>query len=307
MNFDSIIKNANLNRLSKSASTFAANYRFWINYLFERTMLLFKWENLSKDPDVFGLSLSQKEIEIPLMANGMCAVYSGKETKGEPLPFFADFSGEPTLFYDTKKSLSISSPIFSGVFEIGTEVALIGNTSTYTSLYPLINRYAILLAHMEVSLINTLINGRDSGGIPVASTESQRQSIMAYRDSLCTGKVGVIMDPAFLGVDFKGISKNTTLSVLELVEAMDNTLEGFYNAIGVRTTWKKKGNMIQEEIQANDSMVLLNISDMLESRKRGCEMVNNLFGTNWTVEKVSILEYKEDGENEQTNDLERNL
>ena len=88
---------------------------------------------------------------------------------------------------------------------------------------------------------------------------------------------------------------------------MDNTLEGFYNAIGVRTTWKKKGNMIQEEIQANDSMVLLNISDMLESRKRGCEMVNNLFGTNWTVEKVSILEYKEEGENEQTNDLERNL
>ena len=74
-----------------------------------------------------------------------------------------------------------------------------------------------------------------------------------------------------------------------------------------RMTLKEIYDMIQEEIQANDSMVLLNISDMLESRKRGCEMVNNLFGTNWTVEKVSILEYKEEGENEQTNDLERDL
>lgn len=223
------------------------------------------------------------------------------------MPFFANFSGMPTIFYDEYKSLSIRSPKITGNFEIGKEIAKIGNTSLNNSLYPLVNRYAILLAHMEVSLVNTLINGRDSGGIPVASTEAQKQSIMSYRDALCTGKVGVIMDPAFLGVEYKGINKNTTLSVSELIEAMENTLESFYNAIGVRTTWKKKGNMIQEEVQANDSMVLLNISDMLESRKRGCEMVNDLFGTNWSVEKVSILEYKEseDGADEQKNQPER--
>lgn len=306
MNFESIIKTSNAKKLSKTASTFSANYRFWMNYLFERTMLLFKWNGLPEDPNVKGVTLQQKEIEIPLMVEGICGVYAGKETKGNPMPFFADQGGDPTIFYDTYKSLMIRSPKFANSLKVGTEVAMIGNTSLNNSLYPLVNRYAIMLAHMEVSLINTLINGRDSGGVPVASTEAQRQSIMNYRDALCTGRVGVIMDPAFLGVDFKGISKNTTLSVSELIEAMENTLESFYNAIGVRTTWKKKGNMIQEEVQANDSMVLLNISDMLESRKRGAEMVNNLFGTNWTVEKVSILNYDQEGEqkNEQKTELE---
>ena len=48
--------------------------------------------------------------------------------------------------------------------------------------------------------------------------------------------------------------------------------------------------MIQEEVEANDSMLLLNISDMLDSRKKGAEKVNTMYGTNWSVKLAEGLE-----------------
>ena len=62
--------------------------------------------------------------------------------------------------------------------------------------------------------------------------------------------------------------------IKDLVETRKNLMTDFYNAIGVRTAWSKKGNMIVEEVTGNDSMVLFNINDMLESRKKGCEKIN---------------------------------
>ena len=53
--------------------------------------------------------------------------------------------------------------------------------------------------------------------------------------------------------------------------------------------------MIEEEVAANDSMLLLNLNDMLAARQKGCEAVNSLFGTNWSVDVAEELKYlKED-------------
>ena len=55
--------------------------------------------------------------------------------------------------------------------------------------------------------------------------------------------------------------------------------------------------MIVEEVKADDPMLLLNLSDMLEFRKRGCDEVNRLFGTNWTVELNPVIDYVEEESN----------
>lgn len=294
---ENLLKNyKEIKPLSKSSSSFSACYDFWVNVLFERTMRLFEWNGLDK-------KIPQKEIEIPLLMNGMCAM---KHYEGRVTPFFANYAGEPTVFYDEWKSVSLRSPKYSDVLKVDEECTVIRNNALCNSMYPLVHRYAIILAHMEVSLVNTLINGRDSGGIPIASTEQQKKAIETYRDDLCNGRVGSILDPAFSGVQFIGVDKNTTLNIREIVECMENTLDSFYNAIGVRTSWNKKGNMIEEEVSANDSMVMLNIEDMLEARKRGAEDTNELFGTNITVEKTTILRYNAGGSEDGTNNSEEN-
>ena len=38
-------------------------------------------------------------------------------------------------------------------------------------------------------------------------------------------------------------------------------------------------------------MLLYNISDMLEERKKGCKRVNNMFGTNWSVRLSDEIDY----------------
>lgn len=268
-------KNTNIKSLTKECGTFADGYAYWKELLFERAVKLFKWENTYE--------IEPHEIEVALLMGGACGVTDKYNRK--LAVFNGWYAGEPTVYFDEYKDFSIYSPVFSGVFRIGKDIEIIKNNALMNSIYPLVHRYAVMLAHTEVSFINTMINGRDSGGIPIASTQAQVQAIENYRNSLCNGKVTSILDPAFAGVQFVSVDKNTVLNIKELMEVRENLLNAYYADLGVKTAWNKKGNMINEEVEANNSMLLLNISDMLDQRQKGCERINKMFGTNW---KVSI-------------------
>lgn len=282
---EDILKNGHVKALSKGSGSFTQCYRYWINTLMERCSRLFVWEGVEDVPT--------REIEFPLLFTGKCVV---AKYKGTVTPFYGDYSGAPTVFYDVWESASIYSPVHSEILKLGKKAVLMRNDDMMNGVYPIAHRHAVLLAHTEVSLINTLVNGRDASGVPVVGTEAQKTSVEAYRAALMEGRVGAVMDKAFLGVDFKKANTSTALSVHDLVEAMQTLLESFYNAIGVRTSHSKKGNMIVEEITSNDAMIMLNIDDMLECRQEACKEINRLFGTNWSVRKASILEYDDAGQ-----------
>lgn len=273
--------NKNAKSLSKTSGTFEAGYDYWSEALFERTMRIFVWKKT--------ISVPPKEIESPLIIDGTCGV--SNKYKGNIAAFHGAFGGAPTVYYDDFKKYNVNSPVYSASLDVDKDVVVIDNNSARNSLYPLIHRYASMLSHVEVSLVNTLINGRDSGGIPIASTEAQKQSIENYRNALCNGKVSAILDPAFSGVQFLGINKNTTLQVKDLIEVRENLLNSFYHDIGVKTAWNKKGNMIVQEVQADNGMLLLNLSDMLNSRKIGADKVNKMFGTEWEVDIAEEIRY----------------
>lgn len=255
------------------ADGYRAGYDFWLRALFERAMRLFVWTGTGDVPP--------KEIEGILLSNGSAGVLSYKKAMGV---FAGEYSGTPTIYYDEWRDYSFHSPVYSGTRRIGRDIVVIQNDSCRTSIMPLCHRYAAMLAHTEVSLVDTLINGRDAGGVPIASTEAQKKSIEEYRNALCNGRVGAILDPAFSGVDFKTTTSNTQLNIKDLVEVRENLLDAFYADLGVRTGYKKKGNMIQDEISADDPKLLLNISDMLHMRQLGAEKVNALYGTSWSVD-----------------------
>ena len=52
--------------------------------------------------------------------------------------------------------------------------------------------------------------------------------------------------------------------------------------------------MITPEITANDGLLQLNISDMLNERKLGCGRVNAMYGTNWSVRLADELQYNDE-------------
>ena len=272
--------NKNVTFYNSNSDTVPVFYNIWRELLCERIMNLFTWNS----------DVSEKEIEQRLLLTGTCGIAYYKDSL---TAFYGNFYGV-TKYYDEYTHYIVNSPVYSKELEIGKEIAVIDNNKLRNSITPLIHMYATLLAHNDVTMIHTLVNGRETGGTPVAGTQKVSESIKQYRSSLKKGIFNPIIDGAFLNAKFIDSHRTNQVLIKDLAETRKNLMSDFYNAIGVRTAWSKKGNMIVEEVTGNDSMVLFNINDMLESRKKGCEKINKLFNVNWTVEKNKELIYRED-------------
>lgn len=267
-------------KLSKGACTYNALYGYWREQLFERVMRLFVWES----------DVEQKEIEQRLIIAGHCGI-TKLPRKKELTAMFGTFYGV-TEYFDEFKNYTVHCPIYAGTRTIGKDVAIISNNAERNPVLPLIHHYAQLLAHAEVTFLNILINARDNSGIPIVSTERQKQAVLQYQGKKFNGQYSAIADPGALGVNY---TQQTTLNsslYKEMWETRNNILKEFYSDIGVKAAFEKQSNTIDAEVRSNDSLLLLNIKDMLEYRKRGCEAVNKLYDTNWSVKVSDEINYR---------------
>lgn len=276
--------NSNQKRLASGSQSFSFWYRYWKNNLFEQTVHIFVWDTNNEIPNT--------EIEKITMWNGTSGVTDKyKNSKGHMGVFNGVNCGKPTIYFDLWQDYQIISPLDSRILKINKDVVMIMNNSCKTSVEPLIHTFAVLLAHTDVSIINKLINAREKA-VPIAGSKSQLRALENYRSDLANGKVTPIYDPALSFVDFKTIPSSNDMNLAELQEFKRTTLEMFLNAIGIKTSHEKKGNMIEEEVAANDSLIVFNIDDMFNCRKTACDEINALFGRDWSVKKSECIDYK---------------
>lgn len=272
----------NISKLARESTTFNTWYLYWRDELFERVMRLFVWEGTDDD-------LDPKEIEQRLHLAGHLGIT--KIPRDNKLTaMYGSFFGV-TKYLDEFTGYTVRCPIYSGQRTIGKDVVVISNSSLRNPTYELVHHYAVLLAHCEVSIVDSLVNCRDSGGIPVANTEKQKQSIQQYQGKVYNGEYGVVTDIGNLGINYLGGDRKTQLSIMELYEVRERLLKSFYSDIGVRSAFEKRSNTIQSEVEADSSLLLLNLSDMLEWRKKGAEEVNKMFGKNWSVHIADEISY----------------
>lgn len=267
-------------KLSKGACTYNALYGYWREQLFERIMRLFVWES----------DVEQKEIEQRLIIAGHCGI-TRLPRKKELVAMFGTFFGV-TEYFDEFKNYTVHCPIYAGTRTIGKDIAIISNNAERNAVLPLIHHYAQLLAHAEVTFLDVLINARDSGGIPIVNTERQKQAVLQYQGKKFNGQYSAIADPGALGVTYTQQPTLQASLYKEMWETRNNILKEFYSDIGVKAAFEKQSNTIDAEVRSNDSLLLLNIKDMLEYRKRGCEAVNKLYGTNWSVKVSDEINYR---------------
>lgn len=266
---------------AKQSCTYKAYYEYWIEQLFERIMRLFVWENTD--------DVEPKEIEERLLLQGHCGITKILGEK-ELTAMFGNFYGV-SKYVDDKPYYMVRCPLYSGSRTIGKDIIVIRNNSLKNSTYSLVHHYATLLAHNEVTLVDTLINVRDGGGIPIATTEKQKQSIIAYQSKVFNGQYGVVTDIGNLGLQYIGSDRKTHQNIMDIVTTREKILKSFYSDIGVRSAFEKRSNSVEAEVEADTSLLLLNLSDMLDSRKKGAEEVNKLFGTNWNVHIAKEIDY----------------
>lgn len=258
-------------------------YWFWFWKLYNLVIDIFDYENLPEN-------ISKIDIENNLILLGYCGIID----KGGKLyaPFTRIFDYDVN-YQPTKLVFANSRLIDYRTFTIGENCEVIYNTSMRYRVWNLkvdgglvtfIGRYARQLADVEATLNIYTVNSRITS-YPTADGDKMASSIKAFFDKITLGENAVISDDAIIN-RFRNVDINRANirdGVNDWLIARDKILEQFYRDIGVRMNNPKKAQVNEEEIEANDQLLLISIDDMFKARAEGLERVNNMFGTDIRV------------------------
>lgn len=268
--------------LKATSTNYKTFYNFRTNQLLEYMMRLFTWKGLPE-------SIPEHEIDIYLFLYGRCGINKAR-INDDLLAVVPEWTGS-TNYLDIPRTYTWCTPLQSGQCYIGRNGVLIDNTKLHNSSYPLIHATASRLAHVDSTIICALVNGRDNVAIK-ASTQKFAADAEAYQRQKYNGIPSFIVDKGFSTIEIEDLKTQNSMNIRELLDAEQLILSEFYETIGINKTVEKRERLITAEAAANEQLLRLNINNMFDCRKKGAEQINDMFGTNITVEcNVDIANY----------------
>lgn len=264
---------------------------FYVKQMLARSQSMFKWGGLPirVNPDD-RITIPQRMLELYLQTNGNVCI---AEHEGKLYAFTGGLGGEPDAYY-RPTTYTVSNPAlnFSKSFKIDEDCVLIPSDSMFMGLKAMFERYATMLCENDVSLLLASINLRVSSLI---SAEDDRTAKAAeiYLKQIEDGKLGVVAESTLVG----GLKSQPWSSpgygniITQLIELQQYLKASWYNDIGVQSNYNMKREAIgaDESALQYDSLLPL-VDDMLRCRKEGVEKVNQMFGTNLSVDFDSVWE-----------------
>lgn len=253
-----------------------------ILYMLNRTQSMFKWEGL---PD----TIPQRVLELYLQINGNTCFY---EYNGDLYVFTGGLGGEPDVYYmPTLYTISNPALNLSKTLRIDKDCVVIPNDSMYLGLIPMFSRYATQLTETELSIDIAVVNSRIVDLIS-APDDRTKESAEIFLKNIRDGKPGVIAENAFLdGIKSQPYGATGNRILTDLIETMQYEKASWFNDLGLNANYNmKRESLNTTESQLNNDALLPLIDNMLESRQRGIEKVNEMFGTNISVDFASSWE-----------------
>lgn len=262
-------------------------YRGWYALLANKVCDLFVWK---------GLPFEQRELEIRLQLMG--AGYTGVVfSKRYDRVIVANGSGVGVTEYPDKWLQYVwACPGDSGISTIGNNCALIRNNNMLIPTNLIVQRYAHLLAHAELSLQAILINTRATG-IIAARDEKQKQDIQRFYEALEDGRTFAIVDDQELDslISAEGLRSVATaypssVNIVDFWQIRQNLYKEFLAEIGISKSSDKKERLIQSEVEQDVPLYGYSLDDMLKCRQQGAEDMTEVFGFEVSVAINPIIE-----------------
>lgn len=273
-NFEHIQKDL----VTKKKLTFKKAFTNWRNVLTERIINIFEWGNLP---------MPQREIEVLLHFVGFCGFTRFRKSK-ELGCVYGSMSGV-TNYPDIFTDFTYSTPLESGMRKINKNIVIINNNQLRMPTYEMVETYATLLAHADLSLQAILINSRATGLVR-ARTQQQVDDINKWYNSLANGKTLAVLDEDDLnalmsdeGIKVFSMSYPSSMTIDSYYQIRENLLKSFYSEIGINSNRDKRERVVQAELDTNLNRILFNIDDMLKCREDACKEINKIFNTNISV------------------------
>lgn len=264
--------------------------RAYYRYLLSRILRMFQYKNLpdSIPHEILDRYLFEFGISLITEVNGKLRVFYGN--LGGP----QDVYYRPTTFIVANPHLKVKGEIFSAnipVFECETDSigqptgVLMRNDTDWIGLHPLLARYAYLLAENTLTLRTADVMLRIIALLS-AKTDKERASALEYLKSIEKGELGVIGESAFYeGVNMQSPPSNNGSYLTQFIEYQQYLKGSFYNEIGLSANYNMKREAIGKGESTLDEDALLPLCDnMLKCRQEDLQKVNDMFGTNISVE-----------------------
>lgn len=149
-------------------------------------------------------------------------------------------------------------------------------------LMPKIERYATMLSHADISLICELVNLRQTDVVEAIS-EQYAKSADKQAEDRYNGEIFTLVNEGFSMLRHNFVPQKSQNENMRIWDLRQNILGAYLEEIGIKKSQNKREREITQEVAADDPMLKLNISDMLEVRQEGWKKFNEVTGHNVTV------------------------
>ena len=265
--------------------------KYYFRYLLDRTLMMFEYKNLPETIDAYNL-------ERYLQVNGVACVT--KAPDGKLYAFNGSWGGPQDVYYRPTKFI-ISNPHLSQLTGDSTftkectifgneshDAVLLRNDKEWAGLTPLIARYAVLMCENAITVRSATIMLRCLA-LLAAQDDKGYKSSLAYLSKLEAGELGVIYSSSFSdGVKMQSPPSNNGSYLTQFIELQQYLKGSFFNELGLRANYNMKREAIGQGESTLDADSILPLCDnMLKCRQEDIAEINNLFGTEISVDYSS--------------------
>lgn len=292
----------------------SVGYDYWYFKLVNYILGIYQYAGLPE-------SLPARELESNLMLRGHAVIF---ESKGELVTNITELYDFDLYYRPTRATFGNALIPFKNL-TFGKDSEIIYNNriqgnilrrqAVDSGLSTYVKRYARLLADMESTIDIYIVNSRLQS-YPTAKNQQMVAQLSDFNNRIAMGERAVLTDPSYLDA-FRNIElthSRTSDTLNDLLIARDKILATFFREIGVKfVEQQKKAQLTEDEVTADEQLLLINLDDMLQERRAGLERVNKHFGTNITVKINPAYDRKsyntgrseEDANTDNRNDADR--
>ena len=269
---------------------------YYIKDTLIRTQKMFNYNNLPK-------TIPKEQLELLLQRNGYSII---TKVNGELYAFYGGLGGEPNEYYlPTIATVANPALKFTKSMVIDKECVVIKNDVMFMGLMPLIQSTSYLLAQADISFKYALINGRMKAIVTAPNDEVKAALDEMFKQIEKGSSLKVVVDDDLMN-ELKVSPYGSNDNGIDIIELKQYIIGSFYQKLGIQSNFNMKREALNSaESALNDDILYPLIDEMLEERQKGVEKINELYGTNISVELSSVWKQLRDQEEQVVNNEDK--
>lgn len=261
-----------------------------------RTQEMFEWKGLPT-------TIPQQVLEAQLQTKGHAIIFKHNDhifSCWGNIGGFPNYNYMPSLAvvsnpYIDKSKSSFNLKIYYGKDDYKSIVypdrqydgdcVVIPNDAYYIGLVPIHNMYSSEIAETKITK-QVLLNNSRAMYIFAASNDDEKDDFDDLMAKLKDGKTScIVADDLLTEPKTLQFAENALRDFTALIENEQYSKAAWFNDIGLQANYNMKREAINSnESQLNKDAILPLADNMLSMRKKYCDLVNELFGTSWSVD-----------------------